>query len=345
MKARGPDPDEMFSFLVRAMAFSGLLACTLLLFVGAGWAQKLLPSVFKSADTSSWFATVITVFVTLMSVGFVGFWVRTLQRHPFPIKVALLGAPKAGKTVYLTMLFRQLPSFGSTSISFQPYGLETIETVSKNVQTLSGGVWLKPTSEDSVFFFRANAVVGKSLFRRRFTIEIGDYAGEKMEEFDTSSERWLHRTEYFKYAVGCDIVFLAIDGAILASGDAVQIENMQLKLIAALQVLIDERNVSPERKMRAPVGLLILKSDLLVDKVPDNANIEGYLVEGVTVRLGRLFDVCKQRCENFKLFAVASVGYVKIENELPPKDLEPVCVVTPMAWALRILPGSGGPRL
>jgi len=334
MKQRGPDFEELFSLLSRLMAALGVLACAAFFFTRTDFGKKIIPAV-TNTEASSLFEVVISVFATLMSLTFVAFWMRTLKKNPIPRKVALLGAPKAGKTVYLTMLFRQLAAYKAAEVSFQPYGLETIETVLKNVQTLSGGYWLKPTSEDSVFFFRTNAVVGKpkSFFKRYYTVEIGDYAGEKMAEFDSTSDRWLHRSEYFKYAIGCDALFLAVDGAILASKKNQDIEEMQLKLIAALQVLIEEKHVRPDSKMRVPVGLLILKSDLLFDQSP----VEGTISEQekyIRNKLDRLITICQERCQHFKLFFVAAVGYKKSENNLPPSELEPQYVITPMAWAL-----------
>lgn len=276
---------------------------------------------------------VLTLVLIVGLMIFASMWIRILNRHAFPLKVALLGAPKAGKTVYLTMLFRQLAAYKTSEVAFQPYGLETIETVLTNVQTLSGGFWLKPTSEDSVFFFRTNAVVGKSYFKRHYTVEIGDYAGEKMAEFDSSSDRWLHRSEYFRYAIGCDVLFLAVDGAILASKKNPDIEEMQLKLIAALQVLIEEKGVRPESKLRVPVGILILKSDLLFDQSPAVGTMTDH-EKYVRNKLDRLITICQERCQHCKLFFVAAVGYKKAENNLPPTELEPEFVITPMAWAL-----------
>jgi len=269
---------------------------------------------------------VVPVLTGVTAALFVAYWFRTLDRNPFPLKVALLGAPQSGKTVFLTVLFRELQVFQRGPIRFQPYGRETIETVSDNLSHLSAGYWLKPTSEDSVFFFRANAVIGTGIFKRKYTVEIGDYAGERIGEFDTASERWLHRTEYFKYAVGCDIVFLAVDGGILVGDDGAEVERIQLRLIAALQVLIEEKGVPSDSQLRIPVGLLILKSDLI-----RRAELSD---QDVLLRLNRLVDVCRQRCRHFQAFFVSAIGMS--DNPLgPPSTLQPIDVVEPMVWALR----------
>lgn len=281
------------------------------------WLTNSLPTSLKS---------IVPILTGMAAAMFVAYWFQTLNRNPFPLKVALLGAPQTGKTVFLTVLFRELQVFQRGAIRFEPYGRETIEAVSENLTALSAGRWLKPTSEDSVFFFRANAVLGTGIFRRKYTVEIGDYAGERIAEFDTASDRWLHRTEYFKYAVGCDIVFLAIDAGKLLTDEVADAERTQLKLIAALQVLIEEKGVSSGARLRSPVALLVLKADLL--------KLNNVSEEDVRSRLKRLLDICYQRCRYFDMFFVSAIGIVS-DSMHPPKALEPMNVVEPMVWALR----------
>lgn len=259
------------------------------------------------------------------------YWTRLLNKNPVPLKVALIGPPRCGKTVFLTVLFRELQAYAGDSIRFEPYGVETIETVTTNLRTLSSGRWLEPTSEDSVFFFRANAVLGGGLLGRKYTVEIGDHAGEKLAEFDPTSEQWLHRTSYFDYAVSSDIVFLAVDGDVLASGNDLRIEEVQLKLLAALQMLIEKKGVVPGALLRAPVALLVLKSDVLENREMDQSDVKN--------KLTRLIQVCERRCLSFETFFVSSIGR---QQDLGPQEIvgsgikiNPMKVVDPMVWALR----------
>jgi len=270
-----------------------------------------------------------------MSSLFIGFALRTLQENPTPLQVALVGGPRSGKTVFLSVLFNELQVAKTDRISFQPYGRETIEMVGENINCLNAGQWLVPTTKDSVFFFRANAIVGRSLLSKKFTVEIGDYAGERIDEFDSSSEEWLHRTEYFKYAVGCDIIFLAIDAEKLAFAPPSVTARMENQLVAAFQVLLDEKGVVPNERMRAPVALLILKSDLLPR---DESNFRREMGQvdssvGAFPAMARLISLCEKRCRSFKVFLVSAVGHLD-KGGVPPQFLEPTGVTDPMIWAL-----------
>jgi GTPase SAR1 family protein len=322
MNRREPEFVRLTYWLTSLTAALAVLTVVLFGSSEMPWIEKLPHAM------SSVLGVIIGVLVAAMSVLFLTFWMRTLNRNPFPLKVALLGQPNAGKSVYLTMLFRELPFSSSDTVSFQPYGLETIETVSKNIKSLTGGFWLAPTTKDSVFFFRANATLGKSVFRRRYTVEIGDFAGERIVELGSSGDYWLHRSEYFKYAIGCDVLMLAVDGAILATGKSSEIEEMQLRLIAALQILIDEKGVSPEHRLSTPVAVLVLKSDLLAaNKVDPDQALD---------KIQRLIALGERRCRDFRWFFVSAIGTVAVlKDNAPPSELNPIYVVEPMMWALQ----------
>jgi hypothetical protein len=275
-------------------------------------------------------ANVLLLLLGLLIGAFLAFVTRTISKHPTPLKVALVGQPKAGKTVFLTMLFDQLQLIRTGSVTFQPYGRETIEQVAANLNLLSSGNWLKPTSIDSVFFFRANASISTGLFKKRYTAEIGDYAGERVEEFDSSSNQWLHRTEFFKYVIGCDAVLLAVDSAKIVKAkltrDASIAVEMENALIAALQVIIDESGVAADRKLRKPIAITILKSDMLV-----RAGIEE---DAALSYISRLETICKNRCRYYATFFVSAVGPVNSENS-PPSSLNPTNICEPMLWVLK----------
>jgi GTPase SAR1 family protein len=315
-----------------------------LIYIVAATAAATILSVFPAmfdfinARFDIW-PVLIGSLIGVLVTSYLTLFFRTINRHPTPLKIAIVGPPKAGKTVFLTVLFHELQILETQDISFQPYGLETIEAVSKNLGVLNVGQWLEPTSRESVFFFRANAKVGITPFVRKYTVEIGDYAGERVQEFDSSSEEWLHRTEYFKYVITSDVVFLAVDGEKLAEGNLIQLEEMQQKLIAAIQVLIDEKGVPVDQKMKTPVGLVILKSDILdkqiplVDfEVPPEVGYRHLTEES----LGDLIKLCRKRCRAFEIFFVSAVGSVELDGR-PPVSLHPRNVTAPMIWALRKL--------
>lgn len=258
--------------------------------------------------------------------SYLAFFLRTLNKNPTPLRIALIGPPRAGKTVYLSVLFQELESSRAGRIDFQAYGRETIEEVNRNLRTLSSGDWLPRTvMSSSHFTFRANAAIGSGLFSRRFTIEIGDYAGEHVEEFDSSSEAWLHRGEYFKSVVGSDALFLVADGELLTRSPGPEVQQLQHSLLAALQVFIDEKGVAPGEKIRTPVGVIVTKSDLF--------NTRDIPREIAMRSIQRLLDLAMKRCRHMEVFFVSAVGEVGPHGELPA-SISPTNVIDPIAWAL-----------
>lgn len=255
---------------------------------------------------------------------FLTVFIRTLTKNPATLRVALLGDKGSGKTVYLTVLFHELELLSTGYISFQPYGAETIEMVHSNLNILASGDWLPPTPTGTVFIFRANAKIGGGLFMKRYTIDFGDYAGEHTGEFDSKDERWLHKTEYFDYVIGADAIFLAIDALRIIKGTRVDIERMQNRLIAAFQVLLTQKRITIERKIKIPICLLVMKSDLL----------KGLSQDDFLTRIQTLTKVCRSRCQSFKIFFVSSVGKLGQKGS-PPEVLQPNNVTEPMIWTLR----------
>jgi len=251
-------------------------------------------------------------------------FLRLFSRNATTVTISLLGFPRSGKTVYLTTLFDALQRESRDGLRFVPYGRETIEEVTSNLNLLAEGVWLPRTPPGNVFFYRANAVISGPLLRRRLKIEIGDYAGERMEEMNPSSSRWLHKTDYFKYAVQSDAVMLALDTQVILSADPSEREQMQNAFVAAVQVLAEEKGATEDRKLRAPVALLFMKYDVARDRR------RAELLE----RVPRLIEVCETRCRNFEVFYVSSTGPLDKEGA-PPRHLESEGVADPLVWILR----------
>lgn len=291
---------------------------------------------FVVVAVGEWLATEVAFSGLLSKVGTVAtalalfylfFVTRTLAKNPKPLQIALIGPPGAGKTVFLTVLFGELEAFGSSWLVFQPYGLETIERVREGVSRLKTGKWPYPTPvSDNVFFFRANARINGFPFARRYTIEAADFAGELIGQFDSKNTMWLHRSEYFRYAIRSDAVFLAADAGLLLGGGRDRISETESILLAALQVLIDERGVGPEERLPEPVALIVLKADLFGDLA--------LLRKATEAGFGRLLSVAQVRCKSFAVFFVSSVGDVGEEGQ-PPAVLQPSNVIEPMLWVLR----------
>lgn len=266
-----------------------------------------------------------TALISTAMSFYVSFIIKTLNKNPTTFRAFIIGQPRAGKTVYLSVLFDELQNYSKNNIDFQPYGSETIEKVNTNLSLLRRGKWIPSTEINTAFFYRARASVGKGIFKSNYTVEIGDYAGEHIGEFDSSSEFWLHKTEYFKYSLASDALIFSIDGDVLMSGDTEKIEESQSMLIGAYQMLLTESSKAGE-KFKIPVALVLLKSDLFTSE--DEAH------EMLKDRYARLIRLMSGKSEQYKEFLVSSVGSIGKDGR-PIGDMKPVNVTQPMLWFLQ----------
>lgn len=244
--------------------------------------------------------------------------------HPTSLVISMLGFKDYGKTVYLTVLFNKLTVNQFQHIAFSQYGSETIERITDNLNTLSRREWLPPTIAGEIFPFRANAHLRKGLTRRAYKIEIGDFAGEHMGEFDTANERYLHKTKYFKYVVQSDAIFAVVDMSRIIKGSRSKAEAIQNSFKSALQMLFLEKGVPTDKKMSAPVALILTKTDLCGFEMA---------VDIFKTKMPELVSLCQKRCENFEIFPVSSVGEVGSRGQ-PPGRLNPYGVIEPLIWIL-----------
>lgn len=271
--------------------------------------------------------TLIIMSLTLL-MTFVSFGtqlIATQLANPTSLTISLLGYPNSGKTVFLTVLFNELATKVFPGFVFSPYGSETIEKVTEDLNQLMQGKWLPPTPPDMLFFYRANATSGTEIFKRKLKIEIGDYAGEHFETFEEKSEnQWLHKSSYFKYVIQSDVILLAIDSNVVLNENNSRTSVIENGMLAAMQLLVSEKGVDISRKMKTPVALLLTKSDLIPEK----------LKPGVERKLSRLITYCLSHCQDFKIFWVSSVGELVVDNQLIG-TITPNGVVEPILWAIK----------
>jgi hypothetical protein len=275
---------------------------------------------------------IIVLIIPLLTAFYSWYISNTIKRNPKTFTISLLGFPNSGKTVFLTVLFDTLQTKISKNLAFVPYGTETIEKTTKDYNTLTSNNWLPRTEVESVFFYRANATLNTAsflnLFTRRYKIEIPDYAGEKFNELNPSSNTWLHRTDYFDFVISSDAVFLIIDVIYVLDCFPEHIIEYQNSFIAALNVLAEKKGYQETKKIPIPIALIGLKSDVL-SRIGSNHVLD---------KLTKLIDFCHIRCEKFKVFFVSSVGET-IYNEAervhkPPTIIKPSNVEGPLMWAL-----------
>jgi len=267
--------------------------------------------------------TVLTTLLTAMVATLPFLYV--VRRHPTSLVISMLGTQAAGKTVYVTVLFNQLSIGHVGGMTFSQYGSETVEMVHSNLSRLAEGKWLPSTPPLLLFPFRAIVRMGSGFFKSVYRIEIGDFAGQHMHEFDASSEHWLHKTKYFDYVIQSDIVFLVIDMALIVKADRIKTAQLQNAFKAAFQILLEKKGVQERKKTRTPVAILLMKSDLC-----GTSSAKALF----TRAMPELRDLCQNRCAHFAIFPVSSIGKLGKSNS-PPQRLKPVGVVEPLAWALR----------
>lgn len=258
--------------------------------------------------------------------------IKLLIETPTTIAISLLGYPHSGKTVFVTVLLNELMIKSTPGIIFSPYGSETIDKVTKDITTLRHGRWLPKTEVTEVFFYRAKAIINignAGFLKRLLKIEISDYAGEHIKEFDPTEENWfLHKTEYFRYAVESDAIILSIDSEVIMKArkedNTAGVSGMENSFIADLQILMEKKGVDIDKKLRAPLALTFMKCDL----VPEEDRRE------LPKIFPRLTSFCRKRCSNFEIFQVSSVGQVTNDGS-PPKELEPLNIADPIIWILQ----------
>jgi len=267
---------------------------------------------------------ILLVFISLAFMVFM-FW-RLFTQTPSTLTMSVLGYPHSGKTVYLTVLFSELMSGNSQkNISFRAYGSETLERISTDYRLLCKGVWLPPTPNEGVFYYRAT--VGLSNLKK-YKLEIGDFAGEKFRNDLQDNNSFFHKTEYFKYVILSDIVFLAIDIEQVCASihhNIDYITNIETSCIASLTIMQESKNIGFNKRIRFPVALLFLKADLLEKKNLDEQSICEYF--------RKLIGFCKTNCNNFKYFFVSSTGTENLEEGNLAK-MQPQGIMEPVVWSI-----------
>ncbi|MCI5148895.1 MAG: hypothetical protein D3916_05825 [Candidatus Electrothrix sp. MAN1_4] len=103
-----------------------------------------------------------------------------------------------------------------------------------------------------------------------------------------------------------------------------RLQDTQSSLVAAMQVLLDEKGIAFGSSLDIPVALIILKSDLLSE---DYNPLE-------SGDFNRLISLCNNRCTYFDVFKVSSVGKVDEEGNIVA-SIKPFGVIDPMIWALK----------
>jgi hypothetical protein len=295
-------------------------------------------------------STILTIFIGFVAIIAVSItFMNGINKNPSLLIISLIGFPESGKTVYISVLFREFLTKEISNIAFSPYGLETNEKVSHNWNLLTSGQWLPHTENEERFPYSAVASVGKGWSENKYTIQLRDFAGSNIKMFNQEEkiveDRWLHNSNYFKNFAESDVIFFAIDGKEIVkaidSNDYNQISRMENSIITALNLVKEYKNVQIGNKMIVPVGLIFTKWDLIIDrdriKKSQNSEVKSEdMINGKELELFKnLIAIGRKNCYNFEVFNVSSVGHLA-EDGSPPRVLEPINVTLPIEWALRI---------
>lgn len=244
--------------------------------------------------------------------------------RPFTMRIAVVGPPNSGKTTLLTMIYRELSVNQDSSVHFMPYGTETIEFISRNIERLSNGNWPLPTLPGILFPFRARASVRKGLISKEFIIEAGDYAGEHMEEFLPEEVGFLHKSDYFQYVLDADAIFFILDGRRLYEGG----RSAQVavdEIFTAAQIYLSSKGRGPGAVSQVPAALVITKSDLI------NRYDSEYHV--VFDRIEKLQSLLSINFRKTMVFFVSATGKLDDSGAIPD-TLRPDQVCEPLKFAL-----------
>jgi len=275
------------------------------------------------------FRNLLTAVVSLMVGTAITYFSKLFSQTPSTLNISVLGYPYSGKTVYLTVLFNDLMTNQyQDGISFRTYGSETIERISTDYQLLSKGQWLPPTPNEGVFYYRAT--ISLSIFKN-YKLEVGDYAGEKFKKELQANNNFFHKTEYFKYVVTSDIVFLAVDlDKVIENlkNNVDYITGVESSFIAALNLMQENKNLGFNSQIKFPVALLFLKADLM-EMEKENINDSRIIRE-----FDRLIGFCKKNCLNFKCFFVSSTGTGDLGERMHYK-MFPQGVIEPIIWSIK----------
>ena len=323
------------------------------LFLGAGVSVAI--SYLVGQKSQAWIA------YAGLAVGLIGLGLAFFQLGgsavPRRIRVALVGTPGAGKTVYLTALFDCLQTTPNLPFGFAP----TSETINRVLETLSGfaqGHWIASTPSDYLYLYTAQLSPKRRSFglpglgRVEYDVEFADVAGEQVAEFVPGEQKWLERTSYYRYALQSDALFLFVDYNAAINGKPTGNRSLAEQvndLIFVIQAVAEASGAGPAKPLEKPVVIIITKCDLAeqVTTVKDSLRALRDVTEDLTIsanefqtvqtglqrEFNRLVAVAEARCKNVAIFGVSAVGPIGGIDK-PPSHIQPVNVTPPLFWML-----------
>ena len=267
---------------------------------------------------------------------------------PAAYRVAVIGFPRSGKTTLITALFGELFA-NRLGIKAIPRGLETTERINANLEKLEIGKSIGSTTDQDVFAYRIDVIRGKSIFERRYKVEIGDFPGEDSATFTEKFGSWFHQTPYFKWAMEADAFLFIIDltPALVKTNEQTPEEyvaKMTSAIRAAWQRLNEYHYEGNTELSQKPVILVFTKTDLFgiatektdldettteilklgFDEIPKPTDIDPKKLEQgkkqILKQFSTLIQFLKKQSNNFECIFVSCFSYEE-EQRVGIKEL------------------------
>ncbi len=251
--------------------------------------------------------------------------VSALSKYPSSLQILLIGPPGVGKTVFLTVLFRQLETGKVGNLIFAPFGDNTALRVARNFALLASRMFPPPTTPGQLESYEAVARFGGP-FGRHYRIQVFDSAGEHLAGI---AEWHLNEPALLRLILHGDAVIMMVDCERILCASGPSLAQLEASLITTLNAMIEKRTENPTLPFAVPVALVFSKADVLEAKAQGTS-------EGVVLRrFDNLIAVASRRCRRFRYFFVSSLGETPGDDGAPPEVLQPVKVTDPLMWILR----------
>ncbi len=232
----------------------------------------------------------------------------------FPVEVALLGPPAAGKTVYVSALLHALMHEHKRLI-FIPRARDTLERLMQSFRTLGSGNFLpRTTAYENTSY--VGTIIRRRIFSRTTAVDISfhDHAGEAMLGVRRdNSKKDLQNNEVIAAAVKAQFLFIFID---LTRSDIFD----YVELLHVLAELLPRTN---DHRINKAIAVIIQKSDLVPNEVQRAA---------WEVRVKPVIAACEQLVRVHKVFFVSSTGPLVVDHV--PNPRRPENLLDPLVWCL-----------
>lgn len=171
------------------------------------------------------------------------------------LRIAVLGAPRTGKTTLITTVFDAIMS-GRIAKHASVSGTETVQKLTADLMKIQKGHNLGPTEDKDVFAYRYTVDASTFLYKKKYDVEIADFPGEYTEDFTSdlisqNENSGLFKKEFFSWVLRADKYIFVIDS--IAFRKAV-IKREQSDFIREVEISFKN-------------AVLLLKQELLDEKV------------------------------------------------------------------------------